>query len=179
MEAYYMKNIKRNNLAIAAIAGSVIIALILVVGTITMGQSAKNGTETAVHSVSLLYLDELAGRRKQVVEANLQNKIEVIRVAVSLMTGEDLDDANHLQAYQARMKNLFKLEKFAFVDKNGLIYTSLGPQTNIGEYGFDYRTISQPEISILNPESEDKKAVIAVPIEPLAFRGEELAVCFM
>jgi signal transduction histidine kinase/DNA-binding response OmpR family regulator len=126
-----------------------------------------------------LYLDELAGRRKQVVENNLQNKIEVIQVAVSLMTEQDLDDADHLQAYQARMKRLFKLEKFAFVDKNGLIYTSLGPQTNIDEYEFDYRTISQPEISVLNPESEDKKAVIAVPIEPLNFQGEELVVCFM
>ncbi len=60
-----MKKTKRNRLATVAIAGSVIVALILVVGTIWMGQSAKEGTETAVHSVSLLYLDELAGRRKQ------------------------------------------------------------------------------------------------------------------
>ena len=108
MGACYMKY-TRNNLAVVAIIGSIIVALILGLGTITMGQSAKNGTETAVHAVSLLYLDELAGRRKQVVENNLQNKIEVIQVAVSLMTEEDLEDENHLQAYQARMKRLFKL----------------------------------------------------------------------
>ena len=170
---------KRNSLATVAIVGSVIIALILVFGTFWMGQSARNGTETAVHSVSLLYLDELAGRREQVVENKLQSNIEVIRVAVSLMTEEDLRDETHLRAYQARMKQLFRLKKFAFVDRNGLIYTSLGTQTNIGEYAFDYRTMEGPEISVLHPEAEEKEAVIAVPIEPLTFGEEELIACFM
>ncbi len=113
------------------------------------------------------------------MENNLNNKIEVIRVAVSLMTEEDLSGPERLQEYQARMKKLFKLEIFAFVDRNGLIYTSLGTRDNIGDYDFDYTALTQPEISVLNPESEDKKAVIAVPIEPLAFNGEELVVCFM
>ena len=112
---------KRGSLATIAVIGAILIALILVLGTIWMGKSAKEGTETAVHSVSLLYLDELAGRRAQVVENNLQYNIDVIRVAVSLMTEEDLNDVEHLQAYQARMKQLFHLDKFAFVDRNGLI----------------------------------------------------------
>ncbi len=170
---------KRKSLATAAVIGCIVIALILVLGTIWMGKSAKEGTETAVHSVSTLYLDELSGRRVQVVENNLQKNIEVIRVAVSLMTEEDLSDAVHLQAYQARMKRLFRLEKFAFVDRNGTIYTSLGTQTNINDYDFDYAALAQPEIFVLNPESKDKKAVIAVPIEPLTFNGEKLIVCFM
>ena len=70
-----MKKSRRSSIAAIAIAGSIAVALILVAGTVWMGQSAKKGTETAVHSVSLLYLDELAGRRVQVVENNLLNKI--------------------------------------------------------------------------------------------------------
>lgn len=174
-----MEKIRHSNMASIAIAGIAVSAFILVVGTIWMGQSANKGTETAVHSVSLLYLDELAGRREQVVEKNLQDKIEVIRVAVSLMTEEDLKDAEHLQAYQARMKQLFHLEKFAFVDRDGLIYTSKGTQTNIDEYDFDYSSLTEPIIFVFNPKSKDRKAVIAVPIEPLKFNGEELTVCFM
>ena len=170
---------KRGSLATIAVIGAILIALILVLGTIWMGKSAKEGTETAVHSVSLLYLDELAGRRAQVVENNLQYNIDVIRVAVSLMTEEDLNDVEHLQAYQARMKQLFHLDKFAFVDRNGLIYTSMGTQTNIEDYDIDYNALTEPEISVLNPEAKNKKAVIAVPIEPLGFNGEELIVCFM
>ena len=93
-----MKKTGKNSMAPIVVAGIAIVALILIVGTIWMGQSAKKSTETAVHAVSLLYLNELAGRREQVVESNLQDKIEVIRVAVSLMSEEDLRDAEHLQA---------------------------------------------------------------------------------
>ena len=91
-----------------------------------MIRSAREDNERAAHSVSVLYLDELAGRREQVVENNLQNKIRDLRVAVSLMTEEDLSDMEHLQAYQARMKSLYTLDKFA--------YTSLGTQ-GIGNGG--------------------------------------------
>ncbi len=174
-----MKTSRKNSLAPIAITGIIIVSLILIIGTIWTGRSAKEGTQTAVRNVSLLYLDELAGRREQVVENNLQEKIDVIRVAVSLMTENDLSDVEHLQAYQARMKRLFRLDKFAFVDRNGLIYTSMGTQTNIDEYAFDYRTLDEPSISVLDPTEEGRKAVIAVPVDPLAFNGEELTICFM
>jgi CheY-like chemotaxis protein len=60
---------KRNrNILTAALVGGVLIAFILVIGTIWTGRSAQADTEKAVHAVSLLYLDELAGRREQVVE---------------------------------------------------------------------------------------------------------------
>ncbi|MBR1584032.1 MAG: response regulator [Clostridia bacterium] len=171
--------VKRSKTVMIAVIGGVIVMLILVLGTIWMGQSARQDTEEAVRSVSLLYLDELAGRREQVVESNLQDKIKNIYVAISLMEAEDLSDIGHLQAYQARMKQLYSLEKFAFVDTNGLIYTSLGTQSNIDDYSFDYRTITGPEISILNLHTEQKKVIIAVPVDHLPLEGEELVVCFM
>ena len=36
------------------------------------------------------------------------------------------------------MKALFDLEKFAFVDTDGFIYTSVGVQDDIDEYNFDH-----------------------------------------
>ena len=172
-------SINRNNRAIKiAIIGSILIALILVVSTLWMVQTARRDNEIAVKTVSLLYLDELAGRREQVVNNNLQNRIRDLQTAVGLMTEEDLSDLTHLQAYQARMKQLYVLEKFAFVDENGLIYTSLGPQDNIDEYSFDYLTIEGPEISVLNLSSVDKKVIIAVPVN-IDFEGHKLMVCFM
>lgn len=170
---------KRINMIPIAVIGSVIVAAILILGTIWMGQSAKQDTETAVHSVSLLYMDELAGRREQVVASNLKKKTDDIRTAVGLMTDKDLSDKKHLQAYQAKMKVIYNLEKFAFVDTNGLIYTSKGTQTNIGDYQIDYKTITKPEISIFNLESTDKKVVIAIPINDIGFEGQKLSVCFM
>ena len=173
-----VKQVKRNRTVTIAVIGSVILAVILVLGTVWMGYNAKKDTEEAVRSVSLLYLDELAGRREQVVEKNLQEKIQTIRVAIELMTEEDLSDKAHLETYQSRMKKLYHLDKFAFVDTEGLILTSTGIDNNIDEYDFDYKTLSEPDISILNPESKQKSVIIAVPIN-ITFQGKRLSVCFM
>ena len=168
----------RNKTTKIAIIGSVIVLIILVAGTVVMGRNAKRSTETAVRTVSLLYMDELAGRREQVVEENLANRIRELQAAVSLMDENDLSDAEHLQSYQARMKQLFELEKFAFIDTEGLIYTALGLRHDIDAYGFDYRTITEPVISVLDLYSQDKKVDIAVPVD-LAFGDVTFKAAFM
>ena len=173
-----MNHKRKNSTTAIAMIGSLVLAVILVAGTMWMGASARRDTEEAVRSVSLLYLDELAGRREQVVEGNLREKIQTIRVAIDLMTDEDLSDKAHLEAYQTRMKQLYHLDKFAFVDTDGLIYSSTGTQSDIDEYSFDYRTLSEPEISLFHPESADRRVVIAVPVS-LPFQGKTLSVCFM
>ena len=52
---------RKNRITQVALIGGIVLVLILVFGTIWVGRSAKADTETAVRSVSLLYLDELAG----------------------------------------------------------------------------------------------------------------------
>ncbi len=172
------RNKRRSYIAHAAVVGTLVLALILVAGTVRMGQMANRDTESAVRSVSLLYMDELAGRREQVIESNLQDKIRDMQTAISLMEESDLQDEENLQAYQNRMKQLYNLEKFAFVDTDGLIYTSLGTQTNIEDYAFDYRNISGPEISVLIYDETDRNVVIAVPVD-LAFAEKRLCASYM
>ncbi|MBQ7202420.1 MAG: response regulator [Eubacterium sp.] len=176
-----MEKKKRNSSTTLRIGvfGIIFVAAILVLGTLWVGQAAKKDTESAVRSVSLLYLDELAGRREQVVASNLNNKIDQINSALELMAESDLSDTEHLQAYQAKMKKLYKLEKFAFVDTEGIIYTSKGNQYNIDDYDFDYKSITGPDISVLNPKSHAKKVIIAVPTNGIDFMGKKLTVCFM
>ena len=161
-----------------AVVGSLILALILIAGTVWTAQSSRQATQDAVRSVSLLYLDELAGRREQVVEGNLQDKIKLIRSAIDLMTPEDTSDKAHLEAYQTRMKQLFALDKFAFVDQDGLIYSSTGTESNIADYSFDYRNLSEPDVSIQILDNGNKRVIIAVPVQ-VAFHDETLSVCFM
>ena len=174
-----MRRAQGKNTITIAIIGTVIVVLILIFGTIWMGQAATRDTLSAVESVSLFYLDELAGRREQIVAQNLNKNIDDMTVALELMTEDDLSDMEHLQAYQARMRRIYNLEKFAFVDEEGLIYTSMGTQTNIDEYSFDYLSITEPEISIFNLNTPDKKVVIAVPLTDMYFEGHTFMVCFM
>ncbi len=160
--------------------GVAIILILLVAGTIYMSHAARQDTDRAIRKVSLLYLDELAGRREQVVEANLDGRIETIEIAVGLMTDEDLATEENRQAYQARMKALYHLDKFAFVGESGTIYKATGQsEDEISNYSFDYKNMAGPDISILNLNSEEKKVVIAVPIEPKDHLGDKLVVCFM
>ena len=100
-------------------------------------------------------------------------------VAVGLLGKEDLASTASLQSYQLRMKQLYGLEKFAFVDTAGLIYTSRGTRTDIDLYNFDYRTLAKPEISLKKGGGEKKTVIVAMPVDRLAFNGRILVVCFM
>ena len=170
---------KRKGTAFITIIGALVLIVILVLGTIWMGQNARKDTEDAVRAVSLLYLDELAGRREQVVEGNLNDTKKDMRTVLGMLSEEDLSDEEHLQAYQARMKQLFNLERFAFVNSKGEVYTSSGRTDDIAAYDFDYKTISEPEISVLNLSADDKKVIIAMPVDKIAFDGDTLIVCFV
>jgi signal transduction histidine kinase/CheY-like chemotaxis protein len=174
-----MNKEKNSKTLLIAVTGVLVLAFILVLGTIWMGRSAREDTLKAVRSVSLLYLDELAGRREQVVEDMLNKDIEKIGVAVNLLSEEDLQDKQHMEAFQKKMKAFFDLEKFAFVDEDGLIYTSLGYQNNVGDYGFDYRTLSDTQVLVQTLEDNRKKVIIAVPIDNVVFEGKNMKVCFM
>ncbi len=173
-----MEKQRKHNVTSIAIAGTILVAVILILGTIWMGHAAKTDTEDAVHSISKMYLNELAGRREQVVENNLQRRIQDAQIAIDLMDPSDLKSKSSLEAYQSRMKSLYHLDRFAFVDTDGLIYTSMGTQTNIDEFKFDYKTISEPEISIFNLSSADKAVIIALPVD-IRFQNKRLCVCFM
>ena len=174
-----MENGRKNRIARIAVFGGILVAAILIFGTIWTGRSATRDTEKAVRSVSLLYLDELDGRREQVVEDSLNDNINKINIALSLMNDENLKDLEHLQDYQRYMRTLFNLERFGLVNENGLIYTSRGIEHDIEQYPFDLRTISGSEIGVRNVESSEKKAVIAVPVENITFNGEKIVACFM
>ena len=170
---------KKSAIIQAAVAVSLVIAAILVVGTIWMGKTASSDAGKAVRSVSLLYLDELAGRREQVVASTLSDYIRDMDVAIGLIDKSDLASVEALQAYQARMKMLYSLEKFAFVDENGVIYTSRGTRNDIDTYDFDYTTLSGPDISVKDNGKDDKKIIIAVPVDRLDLAGNTLVACFM
>ena len=161
------------------IIGALVVVMILIVGTFWMGTSVSEDNEEAVRTVSLLYLDELAGRREQVVAGALGDYINDMTLALDMLTKDDLSTVDKLQAYQARVKKLYGLEKFAFVDTDGMIYTSRGTRTDIAEYAFDYKQLHETEVSLKNLDGSNKKIVIAMPADNLPFMGKTLVACFM
>ena len=170
---------EQNKIMKEFIIGALVVVVILIVGTFWMGASISDDNEEAVRTVSLMYLDELAGRREQVVSGKLNDYISDMNIAMNLLQKDDLSSVEKLQAYQARMKQLYGLEKFAFVDTEGLIYTSKGTRNDINIYGFDYKSISDTEILVKNIGGKNKKIIIVMPADNLPFVGKTLVACFM
>ena len=169
-------NNKLNPLAIVIV---LVVTATLLFGTIWMGMSARRATDDAVRSVSRMFMDELAGRREQVVASNLETNVNAIKNALELITAEDLSNLDHLKAFDLKMKKLYDLDKFALVDSDGLIYTSKGTLNNIDDYSFDYKTISKPDISVKDLHTKNKKVIIAVPVKGIKFEGKDIEACFM
>jgi hypothetical protein len=76
---------KQGSIMQVAVAGIVVAAIILIAGAFWVGKSASEDTEKAVRNMSLLYLNELAERREQVVAARLADYISDLDVAVGLI----------------------------------------------------------------------------------------------
>ena len=169
---------QQNRILRFVVIGVMILAAIMILETIWMGQATRGANEQTVREVSMLYLDELAGRREQVIVSNLNTNIKNMETAVSMMEDEDLSSPQHLQAFQSRMKQLFKLDRFAFVDEDGLVYTSTGTSDDIDEYEFDYKSLKEPVIYAKDLDQKDKKVIIAIPIDPTPFQDKELIACF-
>ena len=116
------------------------------------------------------------------MEDKLNSNIQVIRVALEMLDDEDLSDLDHLRNYQRRVKRFFNLERFAFVDENGLVYTAdEGVRDEMGQYPFDYQTLSEPGVFIKDQSVPDKRVIIAYPIRDrkLSVESQPLAICFM
>ena len=99
-------NNKLNPLAIVIV---LVVTATLLFGTIWMGMSARRATDDAVRSVSRMFMDELAGRREQVVASNLETNVNAIKNALELITAEDLSNLDHLKAFDLKMKKLLPI----------------------------------------------------------------------
>ena len=93
------------------------------------------------------------------------------------MEPEDLSSTEKLHAYQSRIKQLYRFERFAFVDEDGLIHTSTGTRKDIDAYDFDYKTLSGNKVFVKTDDSGDKRVVIAVSVDHLPYEGHKLVAC--
>ena len=126
----------------------------------------------------MFYLDELAGRREQVVESNLQKYIKDMQIAVDQMKESDKKNMESYENDMLNIREFFGLKKIAFVDADGVIYTSQGTENDIDTYPFDYKTVDKPVIGIKDLDKENKTVVIATPVNGVTVDGKSFSVCF-
>ncbi len=163
----------------SAVVGGVIIAAILLLTTIWVSNSARKSTSQAVSRVSDFYLEELAGRRAQVVAEELRKGFGYIENALYIMDASDLESLDSLHKFFRRVKKLCGIDRFALVDENGIVYTEFYTESGIGRYNFLSEELTGPLISTEKPDGVRKQVVLAMPVDNIIFQGARIEACFI
>ncbi len=87
-----MASVLKEKTTYVVLLGSSIVIAILILGTIWTEKSARKDAMDSASSVCLLYLDELASRREQVVENNLKGNIRTLKIAIEMISETDLSN---------------------------------------------------------------------------------------
>ncbi len=170
---------QKKQTVVYAIAGGITIAAILLVTMIWVSGSARVGTDEAVNRVSQFYLEELAGRRQQVVSQELKNHFSYMEKAIETLKKTDLESQEALREFLGTLKNLYQVEKFALVDENGIVYTENSTTSGLSRYSFLSGDLTEPVISTGNLYGAKKQVILAVPVKDIAFQGSQIKVCFI
>ena len=159
--------------------GGAIVAVLLILAAFWVNRNEHNGIDTAVQSVSELYLRELTDRRAQVITARINVRIDNINSALKILTPDDLQSVETLSAFLGKMKILCGVEQFAMANKNGVIFTPEGIFPNPADYPFVTEIIADPKIFTFDLSEKDKIVVAAVPVSNLTFQGVPIKTCFI
>lgn len=161
------------------IVGGIIIAAILLITTMWVSNSARVGTNKAVNKVSEFYLEELAGRRAQVVSEELKNNFAYIKNALEVLKDLNLESQETLRTFLGKVKKLYGVDKFALVDENEIVYTEHSTTSGLSRYHFLSEELTEPIVSTANLYGAKKQVILAVPVKDIAFQGSQIKVCFI
>ncbi|MDE5909131.1 MAG: response regulator [Lachnospiraceae bacterium] len=170
---------QRRQTAVYAIVGGSIIVSILLITSIWVSNMARIGTSQAVSKVSEFYLEELAGRRAQVVSEELKNGFAYIESSLEILDESDLESQEALRAFLGKVKKLHGVDKFALVDENGNVYTEHSTSSGLSRYDFLSEDLTEPVIGTTNLHGAKKQVILAVPVENVYFQGLQIKVCFI
>ncbi len=169
---------KRSNL-FPALIGAVIVVLIITAATLWMSAGARKATDDAVEKVSDFYLEELAGRRSQVVTRFFETQADHMQRALALMTQEDLSSQNALRSFIGRVEALYGLKLFAVVDEDNLVYTEHTTYMGGSRYAFLSDELSQIRTITTIATYGGKEICLSLPIRDRVFNGKRLKICFI
>ena len=170
---------QRRQTVAAAICGGILIAIILLITTVWVSTAARTGTSQAVAQVSEFYLEELAGRRAQVVSEELKNNFTYMENALSVLDSSDLESQDTLRRFLGKVKQLYGVNKFALVDENGIVYTQHSTTSGLSRYPFLAQKVTEPVITMSSLYGAKKQVILAIPVEGISFEGSRIEVCFI
>ena len=161
-----------------AIAGGIFVILILIFGTAFNVSSAQKETQSVAESVSTFYIEELATRRVSIISDTLKQNFQYINNALDSITKADLSSTESLRHFLGKIRRLYGVEKFSFVDEDLLVYSEHSTITGKSRYSFLSERLSEPLVTTVVNYGGEKLLFIAVPVYGIEFNGKMIRACF-
>lgn len=163
---------------IIVFTGGIIILLLTVLSTLWNVNSAQRQTRLVAESVSNFYVEELANRRVTIISDALKQNFQYMHNALDSITSEDISSVSSLRNYLGRIRKLYGVERFSFVNEDGLIYTAHSTSSGKSRYPFLAEGFSEPLVTTVVNYGGEKQLFIALPVSGITFDGKQITACF-
>ena len=160
------------------LTGGVFVLLLLIISTVWNVHSAQKQTQLVADSVSNFYIEELANRRVAIISDALKQNFQYMQNALDSITNEDLRTVSSLRSYLGRIRRLYGVEKFSFVDENGLVYAAHSTSTGKSRYPFLAQGLYEPLVTTVLNYGGEKLLFIALPVNGIEFNNKKIVACF-
>ena len=158
--------------------GGIVVLLLIVASTIWNMESAKSQTHTVAENLSNFYMEELINRRVSIISDTLKLNYQYMNNALDSITKEDLRSTASLRNYLGRIRRLYGVEKFSFVDEDCLVYTAHSTSTGKSRYPFLADGLSKYLVTTVLNYGGEKLLFIAIPVSGIEFNGKKITTCF-
>ncbi len=170
----------RRSFPLSVIIGALLVILVVTASSYWMSSGARKATDEAVEKVSDFYLEELAGRRSQVVSRFFENRAGQMQRAVNLLNPNILASQETLRKYIGNVRDIHGLNLFALVDEDNVVYTEHTTYMGGSRYAFlDGLQPGGMTITTMATYGAGKQICLAIPVENVSFLGKKLKACFI
>ena len=156
--------------------------MIVVGGTsLWVTSGARSAANRAASKVTEFYLKEFAGRRSHMVSAAIDEEFEHMRLALALVTSEDLSSQEALRAFLGKIETAYGTDQFALVDDEDVVYARYATYSGGSRYEFlsDGSLAHGEVISTTSLYGAKKQVCLAIPVSGLTLMGKGLKACFV
>lgn len=163
-----------------AIAGSVVLMIVLTLSTLWASRKTVSSTDEAVAAVSSFYLEAMADQRAQTITNLINNNFEHMEKALDVIGEEQVESQEDLRRLLGEIKRLLSLQRFALVDTDNVVYTQYTTYSGGSRYDFlQAKELQGNVISTINMYGSSKHLCLAIPVKGLTIMGKPVKACFV
>lgn len=163
----------KRSISLTAVIGSILVLLVVTAAALWTASGTRTAANRAAFAVSEFYLEELAGRRSEIVTSFLETKAQQMERAVSLLNPKILESQETLRKYIGNVEAIQGMGLFALVDEDNVVYTEYSTYNGGSRYPFLSGPDSEKQtITTSSIYGSGKQICLSIPVRGHSFQGK-------